>query len=259
MRRFRLSFVALVTGALSLPPALAAQTPAYDPSATLSQVLPAAVAEQVLARIAEARSRGLPAAALEHRALELQAKGMPPARIPDALGRLEQQMAAGKATLAAGGHTQPTDGEVEAAGTALGKGVDGSAISSVAKSAPSGRSLLVPITVLTALVDRGLPSDDALARVLAKLQARASDHELAALPEEADNGLSHKPATTGQALAATKRPDAAPPSTTPAGVTPPQTLPPTWVPVSAGPPSSVPANGGSATRPTVPSHPTGRP
>ncbi len=49
---------------------VSAQTPAEDPSARLRQVLPADVAARVRARIADARARDLPAAALENRALK---------------------------------------------------------------------------------------------------------------------------------------------------------------------------------------------
>lgn len=265
MRSIRLTLPSLAAGALLLPAVLAAQTPAHDPSSTLEQVLPPSIAQQVLARIADARSRALPAAALENRALELHAKGTSPAEIPGVIAKTEDAMATGKAALAAGGRAHASDAEVEAAGAAASKGVDGATISSLAKSAPSGRTLVVPLAVLTALVDRGLPADDALARVVARLKAHASDQELAALPEQADNSLAHKPAATGQALAATKRPDqAGPPSstpagTTPAGITPPVAAPPSSVPVSAGPPTSVPTNGGAGTRPTTPAHPTGRP
>jgi hypothetical protein len=242
----RSTLIVLAAGALALPAGVAAQTPAHDPSSTLDQVLPPSVVQQVLATIADARSRGLPAAALEHRALELNAKGMPHADIPNAIAGVENAMGAGQAALAAGGRAQASDAEVEAAGAAEANGVDGATISGLAQSAPSGRSLAVPLAVLTALVDRGLPADDALARVIAKLEARASDQELAALPDQADNGLGHKPATTGQTLAATKRPTwAGPPGATPAGTTPAGIAPP--------------ANGGAGARPTMPTHPTGRP
>jgi len=76
---------------------------------------------------------------------------------------------------------------------------------------------------LASLVDRGLPSDDALARVLARLQARASDAELEKIPEGL--GASHgnrpatagRPANPGKALGASR---------------------------GGGPPAGVPANGG---------------
>jgi hypothetical protein len=225
--------------ALLLPAALAAQTPAHDPSSTLESVLPPDVAQQVLARIADARSRGLPAAALEHRALELQAKGMKPADIPGAVGESEAAMAKGKDALIAGGRAQPSDAEVEAAGTGLGRGVDGAAVSALARSAPSGRSLAVPLSVMTSLVDRGLPSDEALAQVRDRLQANASDDELAGLPEQAARGQAHRSDAASLPPAASRPPD------------------------RAGPPASIPANGASGSRPTAPGssrgHPTGRP
>jgi hypothetical protein len=240
---FRLSILA--AGALALPAGLAAQVPAHDPSSTLGQVLPPSIAQQVLATIADAQGRGLPAAALAHRALELSAKGMPPADIPGAIAGVENAMGTGKAALASGGRAQVSDAEVEAAGAAEANGVEGATISALAQSAPSGRSLAVPLAVLTALMDRGLPADDALARVVARLEARASDQQLAALPDQAGNGLDHRPAAMGQALAGTRRPAwAGPPGMTPGGVGPPV----------AAPPSSV-----AGTRPTIPGHPTGRP
>ena len=117
-----------------------------------------------------------------------------------------------------------SDDEVEAGDDALRKGVDGAQVSALAKSAPSGRSLAVPLYVIGSLMDRGLPSDDALARVQERLQARATDAELermpGQLPAQAAAGQAHRPAETGRALAATKRP------------------------------AGVPANGGAGARPT---------
>jgi hypothetical protein len=231
---------------------LTAQVPAHDPSATLQQVLPPDVAAHVLQHIADARSRQLPAAALEQRALELAAKGVAPPRIDRAVAAHEAAMAKGKRALQAGGRRDPSDAEVDAAGTAVSQGVDGAAISALASSAPSGRSLSVPITVMTSLLDgdRNLNSSDALERVLERLQAHASDEELSKLPQA--EGLTNKPGPTGQGLAATRRPDGAgPPGSTP----PIAGAPPSAAPV-AGPPVSVPKNGGSGVRP---SRPGGRP
>ena len=66
IRKLALSLVATVLVA----EASMAQTPARDPSARLKEVLPADVAQRVLARIAEARAHQLPAEALENRALK---------------------------------------------------------------------------------------------------------------------------------------------------------------------------------------------
>lgn len=224
------NLILLAAGIVMASPATA-QTPAHDPSSTLAAVLPPDVAQQVLARIAEARSRQLPAAALENRALELTAKGVAPADVLRAVAAQEEAMAAGKQALAAGGRADPADDEIEAAGLAMGKGVAGKSVSALAKSAPSGRSLAVPLAVMASLVDRGLPADEAIQRVQDRLAARATDQELGALPSQADQGLAHKPPTTGQGLAATKRPG------------------------HAGPPASVPTSAGTNLRPSTPPAP----
>jgi len=243
MRIFALAVVGIL-----IAPGLAAQTPAYDPSSRLSEVLPPDVAAKVLQHIADARARELPAAALEHRALEAAAKGAPPADIERAV--VEQALAMGqaKAALERGGRARPADDEVDAAGTALRKGVDGAEISEMAKSAPSGRSLAVPLAVIASLADRGLPSDEALQRVLAKLEARASDRELQELPEEAAPPKPGRPEVTGQGVAGARRPEGA--------------SPPASTPVGGGASTPVPGNAGAAQRPErprPPDHPSGRP
>jgi hypothetical protein len=80
--------------------------------------------------------------------------------------------------------------------------------------------------LIGSLIDRGLPSDEALAKVQERLTARASDRELEEMPG--------KPSVTGRDLAATKRPAGTPAQ--PVGRTP----------------SNVPRNPGTATRPTTP-------
>jgi len=224
MSKSRSIFTAIVA-LVAVPLILEAQTPARDPSGVLEQVLPPDVAQQVLDRIAAARARGLPAAALEHRALELQAKGLPPAQIPQAMAKVEDAMVKGKSSLQSGGRNTPSDDEVEAAGNAEANGVDGSSISALAQSAPSGRSLAVPIAVLTSLVQRGVEQRAALSDVLTRLQARATDQQLADLPDQASQGQSHQPESPGRTL----------PASSAAG-----TARPAWVP----------ANGGETTRPT---------
>lgn len=193
--------------------ALGAQTPANDPSARLRAVLPPDVADRVLARIAEARARELPAAALENRALKFAARGVAPADIERSVSEQAGRMdAAKRALVRARGGRPATGDEVEAGAEAMRQGVDGAAVSALAKSAPSGRSLAVPLYVIGGLTDRGLPSDEALRRVQARLQARASDAELHAMPGElppqAKGGQANRPAETGRDLAATKRPGA---------------------------------------------------
>jgi hypothetical protein len=228
-------------------PMLGAQTPANDPTARLEQVLPADVAARVIATIAAARSHDLPAAALENRALKFAAKGVAPDSIEKSVNEQAARMAKAKNALQNARGTKPSGDEVDAAAEVMRKGVDGSKVSALAKSTPSGRSLAVPLFVIGSLMDRGLPSDAALARVQAKLAAHAADSDLEKmpndLPAQAIAGQGHKPAETGQALAPAKSDGHAGGSGS----------------ATAGPPSGVPANGGKpatppglANRPTIP-------
>lgn len=178
----------------------AAQTPASDPSARLREVLPADVADKVLAIIADARSHDLPAQALEQRALKFAAKGVDPKLIAKSIGEQEDRMEKARNALDDAKGRNPSGDEIEAGAEAMRQGVDGSAVSELAKSAPSGRSLTVPLFVIGSLVDRGLPSDEALSRVLARLQARASDRDLENMAgnRPTDVGLGNRPANAGR-------------------------------------------------------------
>ena len=200
------SFALVVAAVLAAPldPALLAAQ-AASPAEEITRALPADVARRVLAGIADAQARGLPADVLARRALELSAKGVPPAGIETAVADEAADLATARAALAAGGRPGATDDELDAAGTALSKGVDGQEVSQLARSAPSGRSLAVPLFVISSLVDRGLPSDEALRRVLARLEASASDRQLEGLA--AAPGRADQPGKlTGLDMAETRRP-----------------------------------------------------
>jgi hypothetical protein len=227
--------VALLSGA-----GASAQTPANDPSARLKQVLPADVATRVLAVIAKARARQLPADALENRALKFAAKGVAADAIEKSVVEHEARMEKAKDVLDGARGRKAADDEVEAAAEAMRKGVDGTKVSELAKSAPSGRSLAVPLYVIGSLVDRGLPSDAALQRVEDRLKARASDSDLESLPSDVSAqasafGQSHKPAETGREIGETKNPGGARGAQNGNG--------------AGGPPSGVPANGGAKANP----------
>ena len=125
--------------------------------------------------------------------------------------------------------------EIEAGAEAMRKGVEGGSVSLLAKSAPSGRSLAVPLFVIGSLTDRGLTSDEALQRVLTRLQARASDADLESLPGELPaqgaSGQSNRPAETGRDFGQSHK------------------KPKTGRPATAGPPAGVPGNGGVKSNP----------
>lgn len=223
------SFIVLILAiALSTQSSLA-QTPAKDPSARLREVLPADVAQRVLARIAAARARQLPAEALENRALKFAAKGVDPISIERSVNEQAARMEVAKGALASGRASAPAGDEIDAGAEAIRKGVDGSSISFLAKSAPSGRSLAVPLFVIGSLTDRGLSSDDALQRVLARLKARASDADLESMPGElpanASGGQANRPTSTGRDFGQSHKP------------------------ATAGPPAGVPGNAGKKTNP----------
>lgn len=164
-----------------------AQTPAADPSARLREVLPADVADRVLARIAAARARELPAAALENRALKFTARGVPAADIERSINEHADRMLQAKGAIETGRGARAEDDEIDAGADVLRKGVDGKQVRELARSAPAGRSLAVPLFVIGSLIDRGLASDDALARVQERVRARASDRDLESLPGPGNN------------------------------------------------------------------------
>ena len=163
MNRIRI-FAALMLALALAPRSSGAQVPASDPSARLRAVLPAQVAQRVLARIAEARAHQLPAEALENRALKFAAKGVDPVNIERSVNEQASRMEVARAALSSARASVPAGDEIDAGAEAIRKGVDGSSISFLAKNAPSGRSLAVPLFVIGSLTDRGLSSDDALKR-----------------------------------------------------------------------------------------------
>ena len=211
-----------------------AQAVQIDPSDRLKQVLPPDVAQRVLARIADARANQLPAEALENRALKFAAKGVGPLDIERSLNEHAQRMSAARNAIARGRPGQPHGDEIEAGAEALRKGVDAAAVSQLAKSAPSGRSLAVPLFVIGSLTDRGLPSDEALEKVLERLEQRASDAELEKMPGQV-------PAQAGRGNAY-GRGNASPAQ----GKKPPKAA---GKPATTGKPAGVPGNAGGRVNP----------
>jgi hypothetical protein len=208
-----------------------AQAPAKDPSARLRESLPPDVAERVLARIDDARARQLPAEALQNRALKFVAKGVAPANIERSVNEQLERMEVARAVLVAGRQTAPAADEIEAGAEAMRKGVDGASVSALAQSAPSGRGLGVPLFVIGSLADRGVPVGEALQRVLARLQQKASDADL-----ESMSGDLPAKALAGQARASDNRVSSARSGAS-------------GRPSTAGAPAGIPGNGGRRANP----------
>jgi hypothetical protein len=229
------SFALLLLTTVLLAQVASAQVPARDPSARLREVLPADVAQRVLATIADARARQLPAAALENRALKFAAKGVDPKNIERSVQEQAQRMESARSALSSARGSAPASDEIEAGAEAMRKGVDGASVALLAKTAPKERSLAVPLFVIGSLADRGLSSEQALQRVLASLNARASDAELERMPGElpapAIAGQGNRPAETGRDFGQSHKPAVK------------------GRPATAGPPAGVPANGGAKSNP----------
>lgn len=229
------SFALLLLATVLVAHGSSAQTPAKDPSTRLREVLPADVAQRVLARIADARARQLPAEALENRALKFAAKGVDPKDIERSVNEQAQRMDNARSALASGRGSKPAGDEIEAGAEAMRKGVDGASVTLLAKKAPAGRSLAVSLFVIGSLTDRGLSSGQALQRVLDRLTVRASDADLESMPGElpaqAAAGQANRPAATGRDFGQSHAPTT------------------TGRPATAGPPAGVPANGGKKSNP----------
>jgi hypothetical protein len=228
-------FAALSLASLLTAVALEAQAPSRDALTRLKEVLPADVADRVLARIADATARNLPADALANRALKFAAKGVNPADIERSVNEQAVRMDVARNALVSGRGSQAAGDEIEAGAEAMRKGVDAASVAALAKSAPSGRSLAVPLFVIGSLTDRGLSSDQALKSVLDRLQKRATDADLEAMPGDFDGQagrVNGKPAgVSGRDFGQSHRPASA------------------GRPANAGPPAGVPGNGGSKSNP----------
>ncbi len=228
---------------------LASGVRAQDPLVRLRQVVSQEVADRVAATMERARRQGLPHAVIAARVLEGVAKGAAGGRLVEAAVRALAGLENARAALEAGGRV-PAAVEIEAAAQAMELGVDGQAVASLAQSSPSGRSLVVPFAVLGGLVARGLPADQAVEAVRARLELRASDAEISRLPDRAAEFLAAglDPARAGLALARERAGFQVPVSAIPVVAGPPPGIPP-----NAGKPGSVP--GGGRPRPGPPGRP----
>jgi len=184
-----------ILAAALLPASVAAQ---QDPVERLAEVLPSDVTAQVLGRIEAAGDHGLPTQAVASLALEGVAKGRSGAAVLAAVDALVAEMGLAHDALLQAGHA-PRQGEIEAATAAMRMGVDGAEIRALAADVSSGRTLAVALLVMGGLVERGLPSDQALALVRARLADPMSDAAFA--DEELAPPAGLRPDMVGLALA----------------------------------------------------------
>jgi hypothetical protein len=129
----------------------------------------------------EARRSNLPTAPIAKRVAEGEAKGASEASVIAAAARVKGDMEASQRAMIAAGRTRPSEEETERGAMLMARGVTSAQIETVARHAPSDRSLVVAFDVLGRLSDQGMPVTQALARVQAKLDSRASDAALISL------------------------------------------------------------------------------
>src|SRR5690606_6451757 len=166
------SCAALLLVAMSqLPAPLAGQSTRPSAVEVIRLQMPSNLAEQVLARIPAAEAREIPVGLLELHALELAAKDLSAGDSIRGVERRAERLERARRALVAGGRPSPDAAETVAAELAMKRGADGAMVSTLARSAPAGGSLAVPLLALSSLMDRGLPSDQAIARVEAWIES----------------------------------------------------------------------------------------
>ena len=127
--------------------------------------------DRIATALEQAAEAGVPVALLESKIAEGRAKGVPEARIAAAVEQrlVALQQAQALMRVSDDPADAVSDGDLSLGADALLAGVDGEAISTVARNAPRER-LGVAMAVLTELVQLGVASPNALDRVMMALQ-----------------------------------------------------------------------------------------
>ncbi len=137
-----------------------------------------------------ARRDSIPLSALEDKALEGAAKRVPGERIVAALHRLADELRAARALLRGAAESAPLpDAEIVAAADATRRGVPPGEIAALGRRAPATVGLVVPLTVLGDLVQRGVPADEARRVLEELLDAGVTPEQLAEIPARVDIAL----------------------------------------------------------------------
>lgn len=171
---------------LAVPAAVAAQSP----GAALASRVDDATLRAVQPILQAAARDSLPVATLESKVLEGVAKGRPADQIGRVVADLATEFLTARAALRAGVPGRAiADGEVVAAALATRQGVAPEVLRALWASRPDGGSLEIPVTVLSELVRRGIPVDDA-SLVMAHVVRTAVPLQITAqIPGKVDGAL----------------------------------------------------------------------
>ncbi len=151
---------------------------------------------------AEARARGLSEAAIANRVAEGEAKGASESQVLVAASRVKTDMEVTQEAMLSAGRAKPSSDECARGAMLMARGVSSAQIETMARRTPSDRSLVVAFDVVSQLAAQGVPVTQALARVQAKLDSRASDATLLKLAGGASAGVGAGAAMGGGAGAA---------------------------------------------------------
>lgn len=166
--------------ALLLAAALAAGAgPLSAQDARLAVISDAGTRARIDAVIERARGAALPVEPLVDKALEGARKRAPDARIIEAVTSLAARLDSSRAALG----SASTEAELVAAAAALQAGV-GPAVLTQLRRERTGRSLAVPLVVLSDLVTRGVPHDTASALILLVAHEGLGDETLLAIQRD---------------------------------------------------------------------------
>lgn len=144
----------------------------------------------VRAIIDSARNDSVPAQALEDKALEGVAKHVPGPRIAAAVRQLALELRDARSLLRAAAPRASLDaGEIVAAADTRRRGVPAQDVSALRHDVAPGTPLVVALTVLGDLVQRGIPADQARAVIEQLVAAGVTAQQLADIPPRMDVGL----------------------------------------------------------------------
>jgi RNA polymerase sigma-70 factor (ECF subfamily) len=153
-------------------------------SSRLKKILPKITAERVLGTIAQARAHGLPATALENRALKYAVRQVSSKDIEQSIAADADAMERGGQLLTAAGRRDPSGAEIDATAQLIGEGVDSATIAQLVKASPANRPLEVPLRVGAELVALNTSPSEAMLRVAEKVNSGASNTQLEHLLDE---------------------------------------------------------------------------
>lgn len=169
---------------------LAATTLAAQGSSPLRQRLDPQTFAAVRAIMDSARADSVPTGPLADKALEGAAKHVPAARILTAVRQLRSELANARGLLRAGAPGAPLGTEeIVAAADARRRGVPAADVTQLRHDVTATTSLVVPLTVLGDLIQRGVPADQARGAIEQLVTSGVSAQQIADIPSRMDVGL----------------------------------------------------------------------